>query len=96
MSQPDPAGHGIVARIEEWFARHLAPELAKLRGDVDKVLEYGAAHEALAEQVVAAVAKLAELADPAEAPAIAALVARIDAALEEAKAKAAELTGSGM
>jgi hypothetical protein len=92
---PEP-GHGVIAHIEAWAAMHLSPELARIKADIGRVLEYGAAHEALAEQIVALVGRLAELADPAEAPAIASLVAGVERALAEVKRRAEEFSGTGM
>lgn len=94
--EPAPPHAGPVDHIEQWASRHLAPDLPDLKRSAAWFLTFTQAHAVWAEKVTALAALLAEDADPAAAPAIAALAAAAQNALAELQRLTAGFTEEGV
>jgi len=92
VTPPPAAAPGSVAeRVEKWVEEHLAPDLNVMRADARKALEYAAAHAQNLNAVAELVLDLIQTADPAAAPAVAALSGEAERITAETARLAAEL-----
>jgi len=92
VTPPAPAEpEGVVGHIERWFEGHVAPDVAEVKGDARTALEYVAAHAANVNALANLVLKIVQAADPAAAPATAALSAEAERITAETARVAGEL-----
>lgn len=84
---------GLIAEVEQWVEQHVAPDVAKVKDDIEKVLEFAEAHAANVQSLANIVLTAVKLIDPADAPAAAALIAAAEKAVAEADRIAQELLG---
>lgn len=89
---PAPAREGFLGHVRDWFERDVAPEIAVLRADLDKVKALAPELSSVATTVETLVKALA----PGAAPEVATLVADAEKAAEVIARIAAELTAAGI
>lgn len=89
-AEPDTVP-GWAGRIERWFEDHIAPDVAEIKGDAKTALEYVAAHAVNVNAVAGLLLKVVQAADPAAAPAVAALAAEAEKITADTARVAGEL-----
>src|ERR1039457_5153837 len=78
------------SQLTLWLEQHVAPELAKVKADAARALEYAKAHAAQDEAVASLLAEIVSAAGPAVAPVLVALVPEAERVLAEAERLAGE------
>ena len=85
MTEPDP---GIITRAENWVQEHIAPDVARVKADVDHIKELAPALEKIAS-IVVTLAK----ADPGIPPEV---ITDVEGAAEIVARVVTELAAAGM
>ncbi len=88
----NPSSEGILGHVRDWFEKDIEPRLAAAEADVAKLKALAPELSAIASTVEA----LAKAADPAAAPAVAALIEGAAKAAQVIEAIAADLAAAGM
>jgi hypothetical protein len=89
---PEPQPSGFIGRIRAWFERDVEPRVVAIEGDVASLKALAPELSVLADAVVT----LAEQADPAATPEIAAVVAGVKVAAAKIAEVVAALQSSGV
>lgn len=96
MSEPVPEAPapGFLGHIERWVQEHVAPELATIKADGERLIRFAEAHAANAQSLANVVLTAVKLIDPADAAAAAALIAEAERVAAEADRIAHEILGN--
>src|ERR1035441_3980491 len=86
----------VASHLTLWLEQHVAPELAKVKADAARALEYAKAHAAQDEAVASLLAKIVSAADPAAGVVLAELAPEAKRVLAEAERLAGEFAGPKM
>jgi hypothetical protein len=89
---PEPETGGLLGRLRNWFTREVEPRVIAVEGDVENLKKLTPELSVLADAVVT----LAEQADPAATPEIAAVVAGVKVAAAKIAEVVAALEAGGV
>ena len=92
VPEPAPDG-GPLTHLEQWVARHLAPDIADIRIKAENALGAVRKVTPVLAEAVSIIQEAIKTLDPADAPAAAALITRAEELAAEAARIGAELAG---